>query len=76
MKAADKAMLMATGVGNIQVDIPNGDSMTAVTLKGVLYCPDLMFTLVSLTRCDATKYNVQLKDYACVINDKAGCQIG
>ena len=38
----------------------------------MLYCPDLVFTLVSLTRCDMARYMVQLKDRACVINDKAG----
>ena len=49
IKAADQTIFVATAMGDLQVSIPNGTSMTAITLKGVLYCPDLAFTLVSLT---------------------------
>ena len=76
VKAVDKAIFMATGIGSLVISIPSGSKSTNVTLKDVLYCPDLVFTLVSLTRCDVAGYMVQLKDRACVINDKAGHTIG
>ena len=76
VKAGDKVIFMATGIGSMVVSIPNGSTSTNVTLKDVLYCPDLVFTLVSLTRCDMAGYTVQLKDQACVINNKARCTIG
>ena len=75
VKAADKAIFMATGIGSLVISIPNGSTSTNVTLKDVRYCLDLAFTLVSLTRCDVAGYTVQLKDGACVINDKARCTI-
>ena len=76
VKAADKAIFMATGIGSLIISIPNGSTSTNLTLKDVLYCLDLAFTLVSLNRCDVARYTVQLKDRACVINDKAGRTIG
>ena len=48
VKAADKMIFMATGVGCMKIDIPNGRDSTTVTLKDMLYCPDLSYTLVSL----------------------------
>ena len=76
VKAADKAMFMATGIGSMEISIPNGATSTNVTLQDVLYCPDLAFTLVSLARCDTAGYTVLLKDQACVINNKTGHTIG
>ena len=49
IKAADQTIFIATAMGDLRVSIPNGTSMTAITLKGALYCPDLAFTLVLLT---------------------------
>ena len=67
---------MATGVGHMRVDIPNGNESTAVTLKDVLYCPDLGYTLVSLAKCDMAGFTVVLKDKSCCIKDSKGIQIG
>ena len=46
VKAADKTVFMATGLGRMQINVPNGKDTTAVTLQDVLYCPDLGYTLV------------------------------
>ena len=67
---------MATGVGRMRVDILNGNESTEVTLKDVLYCPDLGYTLVSLVKCDTAGFTVVLKDKSCCIKDSKGIQIG
>ena len=41
VKVADKTIFMATGVGCMKIDIPNGRDSTTVMLKDMLYCPDL-----------------------------------
>ena len=70
INAADKTVFKAVGIGSMRVGIPNGKTTTHVTLKDILYCPDLAFTLISLTRCDAAGYSVLLKDQKCLIQDK------
>jgi Pol polyprotein, beta-barrel domain len=72
INATDKAIFKATGMGNMRIGIPNGKTTTHVTLKDVLYCPDLAFTLISLMRCDAAGYAVLLKDWKCLIQDSKG----
>jgi GAG-pre-integrase domain/Integrase core domain/Pol polyprotein, beta-barrel domain len=69
-------MFKAVGIGSMRVGIPNGKMTTHVTLKDVLYCPDLAFTLISLTCCDAAGYSVLLKDQKCLIRDKRGTLLG
>jgi hypothetical protein len=60
----------------MRIGIPNGKTTTHVTLKDVLYCPDLAFTLISLTLCDAAGYSVLLKDQKCWIRDMRGKLLG
>ena len=76
VKAADKTIFMATGIGHVKIDMPNGRDSTTVTLKDVLYCPDLGYTLVSLAKCDTTGFMVTLKDKSCCIKDAKGSQTG
>ena len=75
IKAADKTIFMATGVGHMKIDVPNGKSITSVTLKDGLYCPELGYTLVSLAKCDTTSFMIILKEGACRIQDPKGHQI-
>jgi Pol polyprotein, beta-barrel domain len=72
INAVDKTIFKAVGVGNMRIGIPNGKTTTYITLRGVLNCPDLAFTLISLTRCDAAGFSVLLKDRKCVIRDARG----
>jgi GAG-pre-integrase domain len=66
----------AVSIGSMRVGIPNGKTTTHVTLKDVLYCPDLVFMLISLMRCDAAGYSVLFKDQKCLIRDKQGTLLG
>jgi hypothetical protein len=76
VNAADKTVFKATGIGNIRLSIPNGKTTTHVMLKDILYCPDLAFTLVSLTPCDAAGYSVLMKGQKCLIRDARGKSLG
>src|SRR6266481_4901695 len=76
IKAADKVIFHATVMGDMRVPIPNGKKTSYVTLKDVLYCPDLAFTLVSLSRCDRAGYSALLKDQKCHIRDTCGTVVG
>ena len=76
MKAADKTVFMATGLGHININVPNGKDTTAVMLQDVLYCPDLDYTLISLAKCNVAGFIVLLKDKSCCIKDSKGRQIG
>ena len=76
MKAADKALFMATGVRNMKINIPNGKGLMPVTLKDILFCLDLAFMLISLSKCNAAGFTVTLKNHTCLIGDPKGCTIG
>ena len=67
VKAADKIIFMATSIGCMKIDIPNRRDSTAITLKDVLYCPDLGYTLVTLVKYNATGFTVTLKYKSCCI---------
>ena len=76
VKAADKTVFMATGLGRMKINVPNGKDTTAVMLQDVLYCLDLGYMLVSLAKCDTASFTVLLKDKSCCIKDLNSCQIG
>ena len=74
--AADKATFNATGVRNMQIAIPNDKTTSYVTIKNVLYCKDLAFTLILLPRCDEAGFAVLLRDKYCTIRDPKGTTVG
>ena len=76
VKAADKTIFLATSVGHMKIDIPNGKYNTSVILKDILYCPELGYTLVSLAKCDTASFTILLKDKTCCIKDPKGNQVG
>jgi hypothetical protein len=74
--AAERTVFTATGIGNMRIAIPNGKTTNHITLKDVLYCPDLAFTLISLVRCDKAGFAVLLRDQHCTIRDAKGTTVG
>ena len=75
VKVADKTIFLVTGVGHMKIDIPNGKDNISITLKDVLYCPELGYTLVSLAKCDTAGFTILLKDKTCCIKDPKETQI-
>src|SRR6266481_2933107 len=76
IKAADHTLFVATAVSELHILIPNGKTTRDVTLKQALFCPDLAFTLVLLTKCDIAGYTALLKDCKCTISDPHGTVLG
>ena len=69
VKVADKTIFMATSVGCMKIDIPNGKDNMTVMLKDVLYCLELGYTLVLLASCDTVGFTILLKGKTCCIKD-------
>ncbi|TFK78686.1 hypothetical protein K466DRAFT_506906, partial [Polyporus arcularius HHB13444] len=63
--AADGRSFMAVGEGNVRVEMPNGDTSTAVTLERVLHAPDMAFGLVSIRRADEAGYSTMFERGEC-----------
>ena len=65
--AADGRELYSKGRGDVQVNIPNGNSSTALMLKNVRYAPEMAFTLISISRLDRAGYKATFGDGVCKI---------
>ena len=76
IRAADDHIFKAVGQGDLRVEIPNNKAKTTMTLKDVLYCPNLGFTLVSVSKIAAAGYTVLFKDAICRILDRTGKVVG
>jgi len=62
ISTVDNRTFEAVGKGNLRIKIPNGDEFTSVTLRDVLYAPNVAFTLVSLSRADRAGYSTIIQD--------------
>ena len=76
--SADHRVFYATGAGDLQIDVPNGDTTTPIILRDTLYAPDMALTIISIScinnaGCDV---NFSTKSCTCKIISPAGKQIG
>ena len=71
--AADKQMFKATGKGDMQIYLPNRNS---VLLKSVLYASSMGITLVSISQITNAGLTVVFSRDICKIYDKNGKVIG
>ena len=76
--AANHRTFYATGAGDLQVDVPNGDTTTPVILRDTLYAPDMALTIISISRINDAGYDVSIhaKTRTCKISNPAGKQVG
>ena len=54
--AADKRVFHTTGKGDMQVEMPNGNTTTTILLKDVLYALDMGITIISISRIASAGY--------------------
>jgi hypothetical protein len=54
--ATDGQEFMATGLGNMHVELPNGRSMSRILLKDVLYAPNMGATLILISKIAAAGF--------------------
>jgi hypothetical protein len=69
---ADKAMFKATGIGEMSIKVPNRTKNSNITLKNVLYVPNLTFTLVSIACCDTAGFSCTFGKGKCILRDPKG----
>ena len=74
--AANKRTFYAIGTGDLQVDVPNGDTTTPVLLRNTLHAPEMALTIISIGRITSAGNSVTFKDNACRIKNKSGKVIG
>ena len=75
--AANKGVFYASGIGNLKIDIPNGTEVSPITLKDVLYAPDISMTVIAICKIEDMGYSVAIKDKICKIkNQKSSKTIG
>jgi hypothetical protein len=74
--AADKRVFYAIGVGDVVIDIPNGESSTPIRLKDVLHAPDMGATIVSISRIAKASFSVCFEGQSCKIKDSHDKVIG
>jgi hypothetical protein len=74
--AANSRVFYATGTGDLKIDVPNGASSTPITLKDVLYTPEMGLTVVSISRIAAAGYSVAFEGTTCKIKSKVGKTVG
>ena len=74
--AANKHVFYAIGTGDLQIDVPNGQGTTPVTLCDTLHAPDMALTIVSIGRIVNSGCSVSFEKKSCKIKNKSGKVIG
>ena len=65
-------MFYAIGTGDLQINVPNGDTTTPILLHDTLHVPDMVLTIVSIGRITSTGNTVTFKEKSCEIKNKSG----
>jgi len=74
--AADKGIFYAIGMGNLQVEVPNGNKPTPITLTDTLHAPDMGLTVISVSHIAKAGYSICFKDKGCKIKNQNSDIIG
>jgi len=74
--AANKHVFYAIGTGDLQIDVPNGQVTTPITLRDTLHAPDMALTIISIGRIVNSGCSVSFKKKSCKIKNKSGKTIG
>jgi Reverse transcriptase (RNA-dependent DNA polymerase)/gag-polypeptide of LTR copia-type len=69
---ADGRQLKAIGMGDLEIDMPNGSKTTTMTFKNAIHAPQMAFTLISISRLDKAGYRVNFAKGMCTILNQKG----
>jgi hypothetical protein len=64
---ANNEVFHAIGMGDLEIQVPNGEASTKVLLKDALHAPDLCLTVVLIGRIIKAGYAVEFIDSHCNI---------
>ena len=67
---ADGRTLTAVGVGDLQLELPNGSGKTKTIFKNAIHAPEMAFTLISISRLDKAGYSITFNKGMCTIKKK------
>ena len=56
--ATDEHLIKAVGMGNVQINLPNGTGKIKAQLKDAIYAPNIAFTLISISQLDCDNCSV------------------
>ena len=62
---ADGRKLKAIGMGDLDIELPNGSKTTNMMFKDAVHAADMAFTLISISRLDKSGYQVIFKSREC-----------
>jgi hypothetical protein len=65
--AANNEVFHAIGMGDLAIQVPNGETSNTVLLRDVLHAPDMSLTVVSIGRIIKAGYIVEFADGHCII---------
>ena len=65
--ATNKRIFYAVGMGDLQIEVPNGESSKPITLKDTLHAPDMALTVVSISRIAKAGCSVSFEGNTCKI---------
>ena len=74
--SADKRVFYAKGVGDLRINVPNGDVLTPVVLKNTLHAPQIGLTVVSIGKIAQAGYSVSFDNNQCKIRNGRDKVIG
>ena len=74
--AANKQTFYAIGTGDLQVDVPNGDTTTSVLLCDTLHVPDMALTIISIGHITGAGHSVTFETNSCKITNPSSKVIG
>ena len=72
----DKQTFYVISTGDLQIEVPNGQSTTKVLLRDTLHAPDMGVTIVSISWITNTGCTVSFEKDACTIRNQCGVTIG
>ena len=61
--------MTAIGMGDLNIELPNGPRKTKVTFKNAIHAPSMALRLISISRLDKAGYSVLFSKGMCTIRD-------
>ena len=73
--AVNKHIFHATGMGDVEIQVLNGATMSKIMLHDVLYALDMGLTVVSISHIMKASYKVEFDNNSCIVKKKLEMKI-
>jgi hypothetical protein len=68
-------MLNAIGMGDLQLELPNGSGKTVTIFKDAIHAPEMAFILISISRLNKAGFSVTFSKGMCTIKNQKSTTI-